>query len=179
MGQGERVTGRGVCWPTPRTEQALEQRNETTPALADPATASPAAVDALRARVEALERAIRARDDFLAIAAHELRSPLNTLALRLAYLERLALDQAKLADRTAAVIREYAANYKTMTDPVADKLLTEMINIEKDRVKQLETFRPKFAAALPATKLARYYQLEQKIRSVINFELAEKIPLIK
>ena len=88
-------------------------------------------------------------------------------------------EQAKLADRTAAVIKEYAANYKTMTDPVADKLLTEMINIEKDRVKQLETYRPKFAAALPATKLARYYQLEQKIRSVINFELAEKIPLIK
>lgn len=88
-------------------------------------------------------------------------------------------DQVKLADRTAAVIKEYAANYQTMTDPLADKLLTEMINIEKDRVKHLESYRPKFAAALPATKVARYYQLEQKIRSIINYELAEKIPLVK
>lgn len=33
---------------------------------------------------------MRARDDFLAMAAHELRSPLHALALRLAALERLA-----------------------------------------------------------------------------------------
>lgn len=38
----------------------------------------------------ALEEAVRARDDFLAIAAHELRSPLNGLALRLQVLEKLA-----------------------------------------------------------------------------------------
>jgi signal transduction histidine kinase len=38
------------------------------------------------------EEAIRARDDFLAIAAHELRSPLNALALRLAALEKMSAD---------------------------------------------------------------------------------------
>ena len=34
--------------------------------------------------------AVRARDDFIAIAAHELRSPMNALALRLAAVERMA-----------------------------------------------------------------------------------------
>lgn len=48
---------------------------------------------ALAARVRELEDALQARDDFLAIAAHELRSPLNSLALRLAMLERLADKQ--------------------------------------------------------------------------------------
>jgi signal transduction histidine kinase len=47
----------------------------------------------LSAQLRAAQEAIAARDDFLAIAAHELRSPLNALALRLAALERLA-DQA-------------------------------------------------------------------------------------
>lgn len=37
-----------------------------------------------------LQEAVAARDDFLAIAAHELRSPLHALGLRLAALERLA-----------------------------------------------------------------------------------------
>lgn len=45
------------------------------------------------ARMLALEEAVRARDDFLAIAAHELRSPMQSLALRLAVLERHAQDR--------------------------------------------------------------------------------------
>ena len=44
----------------------------------------------LLARLRRAEEAIVARDDFLAIAAHELRSPLNAVALRLAALERMA-----------------------------------------------------------------------------------------
>lgn len=44
----------------------------------------------LLTRLRQAEEALRARDDFLAIAAHELRSPLNALALRLAALERMA-----------------------------------------------------------------------------------------
>jgi signal transduction histidine kinase len=54
-------------------------------------------------RVQQLEEAIDARDDFLAVAAHELRSPLQALALRLAALERIAAGEG--SDRLAAEIR--------------------------------------------------------------------------
>lgn len=46
----------------------------------------------LIARLRSAEEAVAARDDFLATAAHELRSPLNALALRLAALEKLAVS---------------------------------------------------------------------------------------
>ena len=45
--------------------------------------------DVLLARLEEAQQALRARDDFLAIAAHELRSPLHALGLRVAALERM------------------------------------------------------------------------------------------
>jgi len=37
----------------------------------------------LLARLREAQEAVRARDDFIAIAAHELRSPMTALALRL------------------------------------------------------------------------------------------------
>jgi hypothetical protein len=39
-------------------------------------------------------------------------------------------------------------------------------------------YRPKFAGVLSATKVARYYQIENKIRAVINYELADAIPIM-
>jgi two-component system, OmpR family, sensor kinase len=44
----------------------------------------------LRLRLAAAEEAVRARDDFIAIASHELRSPMTALALRLQTIEMLA-----------------------------------------------------------------------------------------
>lgn len=87
-------------------------------------------------------------------------------------------DLGKLNQRTVKLVKDYAASYKTMTDAVAGPLLDEAIAIERDRVALLTSYRPKFAAVLPATKVARYYQIENKIRAVINYELADAIPIM-
>ena len=87
-------------------------------------------------------------------------------------------DLGKLADRTIALIKDYAANYESMTDMAADKLLTEMLAIEKDRASLLNKYRDKFAATVSARKVARYYQIENKIRAVVNYQLADEIPLV-
>ena len=87
-------------------------------------------------------------------------------------------DISKINQRTVKLIQDYAASYKTMTDPVAGKLLDEAIAIEKDRAALFATYRPKFSAVLPATKVARYYQVENKIRAAINYDLAASIPIM-
>jgi hypothetical protein len=38
---------------------------------------------------------------------------------------------------------------------------------------------PKFRAVLPDKKVARYYQLENKILAVVNYELAAQIALVQ
>ena len=88
-------------------------------------------------------------------------------------------DLQKVNDRTLALIKEYAAHYKTMTDAVAKKLLDDMLKIEADRQNLRKSYLPDFQKALPAKKVARYYQIENKIEAVVKYELAKAIPLVK
>ena len=38
---------------------------------------------------------------------------------------------------------------------------------------------PKLEKALPAAKVARYVQIENKIRAAVRYELADAIPLVQ
>ena len=87
-------------------------------------------------------------------------------------------ELGNLAGRAKQLIDYYARNYKSMTDEAAKKLLDDHLTIQADRLKLMQNYRPKFEKALPHRKLARYYQLENKINSLVNFELAANIPLV-
>lgn len=88
-------------------------------------------------------------------------------------------DLAKVNDRLSKVIHDYAASYETMTEEAAAKLVTEAVAVEADRTKLMQSYLPRLQKTLPARKVARYYQLENKIRAVLNYELAANIPLVK
>ena len=84
-----------------------------------------------------------------------------------------------LRKRSLKLIETYAENYESMTDELAKKLLDEYLTIEGLRQKVREAYLPKFRKALPEIKVARYYQIENKISAVVNYELAVQIPLMK
>ncbi len=88
-------------------------------------------------------------------------------------------DLAKLWDRSFKVIEDYAKNYDSMTNEAAKKLVDEYIAIEGARQNMRTSYLPKFRKALPEKKVARYYQLENKIYAAVSYELASKIPLVK
>lgn len=88
-----------------------------------------------------------------------------------------ALD--KLNALTGKLIEDYARNYESMSDMMAKTIVDDHLTIEMERVKLMQSYLPRFRQALPEKKVARYYQLENKIRAVVNFELARSIPLVK
>jgi len=81
--------------------------------------------------------------------------------------------------RTAKLITDYAAAYDTMTNTTAKKLLDESITIETLRLKLNRAYLAKFRTVLPDVKVARYYQIENKINAALYYEFAAKIPLVK
>jgi hypothetical protein len=86
-------------------------------------------------------------------------------------------DMKKLGDRSLKLIDDFARNYQMMSDDAAQKLLNDYMNIEKDRIKLRQDYLAKFRKVLPERKVLRYYQLENKLQAVVNYELAAQIPL--
>jgi hypothetical protein len=84
----------------------------------------------------------------------------------------------KLGDRLAKVIAAYAANFETMTDTKADAFFTEWLAIEGDRAAVRSKFVPKIRAVLPVQKAARFFQIENKLDSIVNVTVASEIPLL-
>ena len=84
-----------------------------------------------------------------------------------------------LQSRSIKLIKDFAGAYDKMTDKDAKKFLDEYLTIEGLRLKVRQAYLPKFRKVLPEKKVARYYQIENKIHAVLSYELAKEIPLVK
>lgn len=90
-------------------------------------------------------------------------------------------DLDKINGQLGQVIKEYAAAYRadTLTNDKAKGLMDEVLKIEQAEVDLKRSYAPKLGAVVPQVKVARYLQLENKIRALIKYELAGEIPLAK
>jgi hypothetical protein len=90
-------------------------------------------------------------------------------------------DLQKINQRMGAGIKRYADAYSkgAVSDETAKKLLNEMISIEEAEVKLKRSYVPKLEKVIPGVKVARYMQIENKIRAVVRYELATQIPLVQ
>jgi predicted outer membrane protein len=90
-------------------------------------------------------------------------------------------DLQGINQRLVKLLESYAADYrsKSLTDDKAKKLIDESIAIEQAETKLKSSYVPKLSRVLPATKVARYLQIENKIRAVIKYDLAASVPLVQ
>jgi hypothetical protein len=90
-------------------------------------------------------------------------------------------DLMKINERLKVGIDGYAKEYNagSMTDAKASALTTEVIAIEEALVTLKKTYVAKLAGVVPPVKIARYIQVENKVRAQINYELAAGIPFVR
>ena len=88
-------------------------------------------------------------------------------------------DMVAHYDRLLKLIESYAQSYETMTDAKATSLLKDYLGLERDHVAILTSYLPRFQKVLPPRKVAKLYQVENKARALVNYELARGIPLVK
>jgi GTPase Era involved in 16S rRNA processing len=90
-------------------------------------------------------------------------------------------DLNKLNKRMAKMIMSYADAYNSgaMTDKQAQTLINEALSIEAAEATMRKSYAAKLEKALPAMKVARYLQIENKIRAAIRYQMAVNIPLVE
>lgn len=80
-------------------------------------------------------------------------------------------------DRMLNLIKNFAANYENMTDMKANELMTDYFSIKMQDLVIKQQFAKKIDVFLPARKVMRVIQIENKLDAAIDMQLASEIPL--
>ena len=88
-------------------------------------------------------------------------------------------EREKIGERYIKLVGAYMRRYEagTLTDDDADVLLDAYFDIEMDTLQLEQRYLRKFRKIMPGIKVARFYQLENKIRVEVDAALALAIPL--
>ncbi len=82
-------------------------------------------------------------------------------------------------DKLLSLVDRFDKAYDTMTDQTATQLLNDYLALEANHIALLKAYVPRFQRVLPALKVARLYQIENKMRALVNYDLARHIRFIK
>ena len=90
---------------------------------------------------------------------------------------RNAVNQA--ADARVDILRRLFSNYETLTDDDALSLLDDHLAFEKEMLKIRTSYAKKMGKVLPGRTVARFFQIENKMDAIVDYEMAGEIPLVK
>jgi len=85
----------------------------------------------------------------------------------------------KINARQTRAMLDYVASESSLTDANAKRIAKELLAADADEMKLRERTAKKMAAALPAKKAVRFLQIENKIRAVQRYDIAEQMKLAK
>jgi hypothetical protein len=90
-------------------------------------------------------------------------------------------DLQKINQRLIGTVKRYADAYNKgpVSDEAAKKLINQAISVEEAEVRLKRSYVPKLEKVLPGVKVARYIQIENKIRALVRYVLAAQIPLVE
>jgi outer membrane murein-binding lipoprotein Lpp len=86
-------------------------------------------------------------------------------------------EMAKLGDERVALIAEYAKNFATLTDAVADKLATKAIELESKRQAAKGRCYERVKAALSPRTAMRFLQVEHQLQLLVDLQIAASLPV--
>jgi hypothetical protein len=88
-------------------------------------------------------------------------------------------EMQTVGDRLVNLIENYGQNYESLTDEQAAQMMKEYLKMQKDSTAIKEKYVPRFSKILPAKTVMRFYQIENKMDTIVMLAVAAQIPLAK
>ena len=93
--------------------------------------------------------------------------------------DQYAAEVRKVNDTRFGLIKQYAKVYKTMTPTEADSMVRLLAEADQTIISLRMQYLPKFEQVLPGTKAALFMQLDRRLDSLLNVQIASQLPAIK
>jgi len=93
--------------------------------------------------------------------------------------DRYIADTVKINDQRYAVIKEYAKSYSNMTDAQANSFIKRWVALDTDDNQLRLKYMPQFEKVISPRKTAMFFQIDHRLDTMIDLQLASQLPLIK
>ncbi|HXK08157.1 MAG TPA: hypothetical protein VMT70_00795 [Vicinamibacteria bacterium] len=87
--------------------------------------------------------------------------------------ERRAVDE-----RSNRLVADFVAASPSLADSQASAMLSEALKLDEERLRLRRDWVGRMSKALPPRKLLRFFQIENKLDSVVRADVARQIPLV-
>ena len=87
-------------------------------------------------------------------------------------------EAIKPNDERWTLIKDYAANYYTMTDAQVDNYIKRSTAVDQELLALRMKYVPVFEKAISPKKTALWYQIDRRIDLLINLQLSATIPMV-
>lgn len=88
------------------------------------------------------------------------------------------VENSKLYDGLIVLIKDYAANYESMTEEKAKELVKTSFKFQDDELKLRKKYHGKFEKALSPIRATQVSQIENRISLLIRLQISAQLPIM-
>ena len=92
--------------------------------------------------------------------------------------DQYAVEMSKHYDRFYSLIKEYAANQKTLTDAQAADLIKRWSRVQVELAQTREKYVPLVEKVIPGKKAALFFQVDRRLYALMDMQVASEVPLV-
>lgn len=90
---------------------------------------------------------------------------------------KYAAERDGLVDRRITLLKEFRDNFDGLSDDEAKTLLDDFMKLQDDILRLQKKYLSNFRKVLSEKKTLRYFQIENKMDTTIEYDLAQVVPL--
>jgi Spy/CpxP family protein refolding chaperone len=93
--------------------------------------------------------------------------------------DQYTADLVKINNEKYAVLKEYATSWGSVTDDQALSLVNRALAVDRQVAELRIKYVPIFNQVVPGKVTASFFQLDRRIQSMIDMQLAAQVPLVQ